>query len=46
MSLHQTDLAIETLRPGDDGYDAGARGFFAVGRPALVVRPAVAAEQS
>ncbi|HET8590281.1 MAG TPA: FAD-binding oxidoreductase [Nakamurella sp.] len=39
MSLHETDLAIEAVRPGDDGYDAAARVFFAAGRPALVVRP-------
>ena len=39
MSLHHTDLAVETLRPGDDGYDAAARAFFATGDPALVVRP-------
>jgi FAD/FMN-containing dehydrogenase len=39
MSLHQTDLAVEALRPGDDGYDAAARVFFATGEPALVVRP-------
>ncbi len=42
MSLHQIDRAlraVETLRPGDDGYDAAARVFFATGVPALVVRP-------
>ncbi|HEY7104311.1 MAG TPA: FAD-binding oxidoreductase [Mycobacteriales bacterium] len=39
MSLHQTDLAVEAVRPGDDGYDAAARVFFATGEPALVVRP-------
>jgi FAD/FMN-containing dehydrogenase len=39
MTLHQTDLAVEALRPGDDGYAAAARGFFASGEPALVVRP-------
>jgi FAD/FMN-containing dehydrogenase len=39
VSLYQTDLAVEALRPGDDGYDAAARVFFASGEPALVVRP-------
>ena len=39
MSLHQTDLDVEVVRPGDDGYDAAARVFFATGEPALVVRP-------
>jgi FAD/FMN-containing dehydrogenase len=42
MSLHQTEpalSAVEALRPGDDGYDAAARVFFATGEPALVVRP-------
>ncbi|HEY3091169.1 MAG TPA: FAD-binding oxidoreductase [Jatrophihabitantaceae bacterium] len=39
MSLPQTDLAVETLRRGDDGYDAAARVFFTTGDPALVVRP-------
>src|SRR5918995_232508 len=39
MSLHQTDLAVEALRPGDDGDDAAARVFFTTGEPALVVRP-------
>jgi FAD/FMN-containing dehydrogenase len=39
MSLHQTDLTVEAVRPGDDGYDAAARVFFATGEPALVVRP-------
>ena len=39
MSLQQTDLAVEALRPGDDGYDAAARVFFTTGEPALVVRP-------
>ncbi|MGW5363336.1 FAD-binding oxidoreductase [Actinopolymorpha pittospori] len=39
MSLQHTDLAVETLRPGDDGYDAAARTFFATGDPALVLRP-------
>jgi hypothetical protein len=29
MILHQTDLAVETLRPGDDGYDDAAKIFFA-----------------
>jgi FAD/FMN-containing dehydrogenase len=39
MTLHQTDLTVETLRPGDEGYDEAARAFFASGAPALVVRP-------
>jgi FAD/FMN-containing dehydrogenase len=39
MSLQQTDLAVEALRPGEDGYDAAARVFFADGEPPLVVRP-------
>ena len=40
MNLHDTALAAEVLRPGDDGYDEAARVFFATGQPALVVRPA------
>jgi FAD/FMN-containing dehydrogenase len=39
MSVYQTDLAVEALRPGDDGYDEAARVFFTTGEPALVVRP-------
>lgn len=39
MSLSHTDLAVETLRAGDDGYDAASRVFFATGEPAMVVRP-------
>ncbi len=39
MSLQETDLTVEALRPGDDGYDDAARVFFASGEPALVVRP-------
>jgi FAD/FMN-containing dehydrogenase len=39
MSLQETDLTLDVLRPGDDGYDDAARVFFAGGRPALVVRP-------
>jgi FAD/FMN-containing dehydrogenase len=39
MNLHQTDLAVEALRPGDDGYEAAARVFYGTGEPALVVRP-------
>jgi FAD/FMN-containing dehydrogenase len=39
MMLRETDLSGEVLRPGDDGYDAAARVFFASGGPALVVRP-------
>lgn len=34
-----TDLPVDTVRPGDDGYDSAARVFFATGRPAVVVRP-------
>ncbi len=40
MNVHDTALACEVLRPGDDGYDEAARVFFAAGHPALVVRPA------
>lgn len=39
MTLHETDLNLETLRPGDEGYDAAANVFFATGAPELVVRP-------
>ena len=39
MNVHETAMATEVLRPGDDGYDDAARVFFATGRPALVVRP-------
>jgi FAD/FMN-containing dehydrogenase len=39
MSLPTTNLAVEVLRPGEDGYDAAARGFYSTRRPALVVRP-------
>ena len=39
MSLTETDLTAEVVRPGDHGYDDAARVFFATGRPALVVRP-------
>ena len=39
MNLHETSMAAEVLRPGDDGYDDAARAFFATGRPAVVVRP-------
>jgi FAD/FMN-containing dehydrogenase len=42
MTLHQSEL--ETLRPGDDGYEAAARVFFAAGAPALVMRPRNPAE--
>ena len=31
MILQQTDLVADALRPGDDGYDAAARTFFATG---------------
>src|SRR4051812_1746079 len=37
-SQHSAQL-VDALRPGDEGYDATARTFFASGRPALVVRP-------
>ena len=34
MSMTETDLTAEVLRPGDEGYDAAARVFFAaVGPP-------------
>ncbi len=39
MSLSTTNLAVDVLRPGDDGYDAAARMFYGTGRPAVVVRP-------
>src|SRR5262245_29580876 len=39
MRLHVTDLAVESVRPGDDGYDDAARVFFGSGEPALVIRP-------
>lgn len=40
MTLHDTtELAVETLRPGDDGYDDAARVFAGAGAPALVARP-------
>jgi FAD/FMN-containing dehydrogenase len=39
VRTHHGALAAEALRPGDDGYDAAARVFFAAGEPALVVRP-------
>ena len=39
MTSLQSTLLADALRPGDDGYDAAARTFFATGRPALVVRP-------
>jgi FAD/FMN-containing dehydrogenase len=35
----QTDLIFDALRPGDEGYDAAARSFFASSHPVLVVRP-------
>ena len=44
MSMTETDLTAEVLRPGDEGYDAAARVFFAGGRPALVIRPRDPAE--
>jgi FAD/FMN-containing dehydrogenase len=39
MSVHETTMTAEVLRPGDHGYDEATRVFFATGRPALVVRP-------
>lgn len=39
MTVDETDLTVETLRPGDEGYADAARVFFATGEPALVVRP-------
>ena len=39
MTSQQNTLIADALRPGDDGYDAAARTFFASGQPALVVRP-------
>jgi FAD/FMN-containing dehydrogenase len=39
MSVYETDLAVEAVRPGDEGYDDAARVFFAHGDPAMVVRP-------
>ena len=39
MTSLQTTLLADALRPGDEGYDAAARTFFATGQPALVVRP-------
>jgi FAD/FMN-containing dehydrogenase len=39
MILPTTNLAVEVLRPGDNGYDATAHGFYTTYRPALVVRP-------
>jgi FAD/FMN-containing dehydrogenase len=44
MRLHEKALAVEALRPGDDGYDAATRVFFAAGAPALIVRPRNAEE--
>ena len=35
---------METLRPGDAGYEEAARVFFATGEPAVVVRPRDAEE--
>jgi FAD/FMN-containing dehydrogenase len=39
MSRYEADMVIETLRPGEDGYDTSARGFFADSRPAVVLLP-------
>jgi FAD/FMN-containing dehydrogenase len=41
MSLY---TAMETLRPGDDGFESAARVFVTTGEPALVVRPRNPAE--
>jgi FAD/FMN-containing dehydrogenase len=39
MTVQLSELAVEALRPGDEGYDEAARVFFGTGAPALVVRP-------
>lgn len=39
MTSQQNTLIADALRPGDDGYVAASRTFFATGQPALVVRP-------
>jgi len=39
MTLQRAEPAVDTLRPGDDGYDDAARVFFATGAPAIIVRP-------
>jgi FAD/FMN-containing dehydrogenase len=39
MTSRHNSLFADALRPGDDGYTAAARTFFATGQPALVVRP-------
>jgi FAD/FMN-containing dehydrogenase len=39
MTSPQNSVLADALRPGEDGYDAAARTFFATGQPALVVRP-------
>jgi FAD/FMN-containing dehydrogenase len=44
MTMYQTELAVETLHRGDEGFDAAARVFFKTGDPALVVRPRSADE--
>jgi FAD/FMN-containing dehydrogenase len=44
MTSGSNALLADALRPGDNGYDAAARTFFATGQPALVVRPREADE--
>ena len=44
MNLHETAMAADVVRAGDEGYDDAARVFFATGRPAMVVRPRDAEE--
>jgi len=39
MNPQDTTVIDESLRPGDDGYEAAARTIFATGHPAIVVRP-------
>jgi FAD/FMN-containing dehydrogenase len=39
MTTSQQPLMADALRPGDDGYDAAARTFFATGHPDVIVRP-------
>lgn len=39
LPVQSTGQPVESLRPGDEGYDDAARVFFTTGRPAVVVRP-------
>lgn len=39
MSLLETELTVDAIRPGDDEFAAAARVLFADGDPAMVVRP-------